>query len=186
MVIWSYAENLPVYIWVYHRGMWSGRLNRDYLHCKIKRVDLAAKMGPKRVSPVWHSLRVNSAPLKWGCFWHQFWGWIDPVVGAKLDHVKGEFEKYRGHFEIYRGQNSPRNFSPLTNGPFKKSQFSSNVGHFRSRGLFPLHADFPPYIQIMKIHHILYLSNTHLLGSRWYKTDKLWNIMWNNITYIHI
>ena len=140
---------------------------RVTVHCKIKRVDLAPKMGPKRVSPVWHSLRVNSAPLKWGCFWHQFWGWIDPVVGAKLDHVKGRFEKYRGHFEIYRGQNSPQNFSPLTNGPFKKSQFSSNVGHFRSRGLFPLHADFPPYIQIMKIHHILYLSNTHLLGSRY-------------------
>ena len=65
---------------------------RVTVHCKIKRVDLAPKMGPKRVSPVWHSLRVNSAPLKWGCFWHQFWGWIDPVVGAKLDHVKGEFE----------------------------------------------------------------------------------------------
>ena len=102
-----------------------------------------------------------------GLFWHQFWGWINPVVGAKLDHMKGEFEKYRGHFEIYRGQNSPRNFSPLTNGPFKKSQFSSNVGHFRSIGLFPLHADFSPYSQIMKIHHILYLSNTHLLGSRY-------------------
>lgn len=23
-------------------------------HCKIKRADLAPKMGPKRVSPVWH------------------------------------------------------------------------------------------------------------------------------------
>ena len=39
--------------------------------------------------------------------------------------------------------------------------------YFRSRGLFPLLANFPPYRQIMKIHHILYLSNTHLLGSRY-------------------
>lgn len=27
---------------------------KEQLHCKIKRADLAPKMGPKRVSPVWH------------------------------------------------------------------------------------------------------------------------------------
>ena len=88
---------------------------RVTVHCKIKRVDLAPKMGPKRVSPVWYSLRVNSAPLKWGCFWHQLWGWIDPVVGAKLDHVKGEFEntgatlKFIGAKTARNGNSPPQN-----------------------------------------------------------------------------
>ena len=57
--------------------------------------------------------------------------------------------------------------------PLKRANSAPMWATSEVEGSFPLHADFPPYIQIMKIHHILYLSNTHLLGSRWYKTDKL-------------
>ena len=89
------------------------------------------------------------------------------LKGPNWTMRRANLENTGATLEFKGGQNGPRNFSSLTNDPLKNSQFSSNVGHFRSRGLFPLHADFPPYIQIMKIHHILYLSNTHLLGSRY-------------------
>ena len=52
-----------------------GFRNSPTVHCKMKRVDLAQMLsflGPKQASPVWHWLGVNSAPLKWGCFWHLF------------------------------------------------------------------------------------------------------------------
>ena len=51
--------------------------------------------------------------------------------------------------------------------PLKIANSASMWGHYRSRGLSSLRADFPPYSQIMKIHLRLYLSNTHLLGSRY-------------------
>ena len=39
--------------------------------------------------------------------------------------------------------------------PLKIVNSAPMWGHFRSRGLLPFHADFTPYSQIMKIHHIL-------------------------------
>ena len=51
---------------IYHRA--------ECLHCKMKRANLAPKMGPKRASPDWYCSRANSASLKWGCFGINFWG----------------------------------------------------------------------------------------------------------------
>ena len=47
-------------------------------------------------------------------------------------------------FEFKGAKTAPKILTLSQVTPLKKSQFSSNVGHFRSRGLFPLYADFPP------------------------------------------
>ena len=94
-------------------------------------------MRPKRVSPVWYWLGVNSAPLKWGCFWHQF-------LGLNRPNCNGQFGKYWSYIGIYRGKNSPPNFSPLPNDPFKNSQFSSNEVPLQKKRALSSPCQFPP------------------------------------------
>ena len=44
------------------------KLKDKHPHCKMKRANLALKMGPKRVSPDWYCTRADSVSLKWGRF----------------------------------------------------------------------------------------------------------------------
>ena len=41
------------------------------LHCKMKRANLAPKMGPKWVSPEWYCFWGQFSPTEMGLFWYQ-------------------------------------------------------------------------------------------------------------------
>ena len=99
--------------------------------------------------------------LAWGQFGPSEMGlFLAPIVRANLENAGATLK--------FKGANTASQISALSQmTPLKIANSASMWGHFRSRGLFPLLADFPPYRQIMKIHHILYLSNIHLLGSRY-------------------
>ena len=59
----------------------------------MKRANLAPIMRPKRVSPEWYCFGSQFSPSEMGLFWYQIVG-LNPYIGAKLDHVKGQYGKH--------------------------------------------------------------------------------------------
>ena len=59
------------------------------VHCKMKRANLAPKMGPKQVSPEWYCFRDQFTLTEMGPFWYKFWELNWPLHWGQLDHVKG-------------------------------------------------------------------------------------------------
>ena len=107
-------------------------------------------------------------PIEMGLFLALIFGLNRPNCKGPIGPCGGPiWEKYWGHIKIKRGQNGTKISALSQMTPLKIANSASMWGHYRSRGLSSLCADFPPYSQIMKIHLRLYLSNTHLLGSRY-------------------
>ena len=75
-------------------GSWKGRrLSRAYT-VKWKEPIWPQKRGRNWWVQNGTVFGANSTPLRWGCFRTKIWGWIDPCIGAKLDHVKGQYGKH--------------------------------------------------------------------------------------------
>ena len=117
----------------------------------------------------------SSLVLAWGQFGPIEMGlFLAPIFGVNQPNCKGQigpcerpiWKILDSHWNL-KGQNGPQNFSPPTNDPLKRSQFSSNLGHFRSRELFPLHTDFSPTYFIFQtliylVLDIVYVKTFHI------------------------
>ena len=85
-------------------------------------------------------MNLNFPSLKWGCFWHQFLrakptqllgpNWTTRRVNLEITGATLEFKGAKTAFEITA-------LSQMT--PLKRANSAPMRGHFRSRGLFPLH-----------------------------------------------
>ena len=72
------------------------------LHCKMKRANLAPKMGPKRVSPEWYCFGGQFSPTEMGLFWYQNLGLNWPLHRGQIRPCKGSIWKTRGPFWIFQ------------------------------------------------------------------------------------
>lgn len=133
----------------------------------MKRADLAQNIRRKRMSQVCYRLGDESAPQKGICFSHQFLGLNWPNCKGPIEPCEGLIWKMLAPLWDLKWPKQPPTFQPFCKWLLKEIQFNSMLNHFRSRGVFCLHADFCPYCQIMKINLIPYLLNTHLLGSKY-------------------
>ena len=102
------------------------------------------------------------SPTKRVCFSHQFLGLNRPNCKGPIEPCEGLIWKVLAPLWNLKWPKQPPRFQPSCKWPLKESQFN----HFRSRGVFCLYTDFYPNCPVMKINLILYLLNTHLLGSR--------------------
>ena len=73
-----------------------------FLHCKMKRANLAPKMGPKRVSPEWYCFWGQFSPTEMGLFWYQNLGLNWPLHRDQIRPCKGSIWKTLGPFWIFQ------------------------------------------------------------------------------------